>query len=74
MSDILERHGITGALKMCGTGSDGTQAVTVDDGNGRVILALSGCSYPAAMTSEQARMVAKFLNAAAARVDRRPKP
>lgn len=46
-----------------------TQRVQVVDGDGIVRLSLSSCSYPAGLTPEEARHVAKCLYDSATRVE-----
>lgn len=66
---MKEVHGVTEARK-CSSGAATTQAVRVADGAQEVILALSECSYPAGLTPEQARFMAKCLVESAKRVEK----
>lgn len=64
---IREVHGVSGAKKVA-AGVGDLQSVTVTDRPDHVRLDLGACSYPADLTLEQARFIAKQLNASAARV------
>ena len=69
---IREIHGIADAGK-CTMGSpDGKdrQDVTVENRPGIVVLKIANDAYPAALTPEQARMIAKHLIKAADRAER----
>lgn len=65
----LERHGIAGAKKLATICTD-IQSVLVTDGNKQVELHLTANSYPAGLTPEQARFIAKMLNESAGRVEK----
>lgn len=64
-----EIHGINDAAKVAMMGNVDIQGVTVSDEDGQVVLRLSMCSYPAGLTSSQARFIANQLIDAAKRVD-----
>jgi hypothetical protein len=71
---IREKHGIANARKVsvAAIADSDIQAVTVTDGtNDEVLLALSSSSFPAAMTPEQAKVIAKMLVDSANRILRR---
>ncbi len=72
-ANIREVQGIDNARKVaCATvEKSDTQRVTVTDGFGEVLLRLDTSSYPAGLTPDQARMLAKQLKTAADRVESR---
>jgi hypothetical protein len=67
---IKQKHGVGGA-RMIATVSTNTQSVLVTDDyeNREVIVALTANSYPAGLTTEQARMISRFLVESADRID-----
>src|SRR5690606_33788487 len=67
---MRERHGIPDALKMKMFQNNEQQHVTVEDGEGLVLLRLGTSSYPAGMTPDQARMIARQLNSSALRIEK----
>lgn len=70
---IKEIHGIADARKVTMMKSDVVQDVTVEDGDGEVLLGLTTSSYPAGLSPERAEFIAKLLVAAAKRVRPTPK-
>lgn len=69
---MREVHGVADARKVTAVRDNGTlQHVRIIDGSqGEVIIALSECSFPAAVTPEGARFIAKQLVMAARRVEK----
>ena len=72
-SNIREVQGIANARKVASASVEqsDTQRVMVTDGFGEVYLSLNTSSYPAGLTPDQARLLAKQLKAAADRVEAR---
>ena len=66
---IRQKHGISGAVKVSTTDNGYTQAVVVTDEYAHVRLGLGACAYPADMTPDQARFIAKCLSESADRVE-----
>jgi len=73
-SIIRQRHGIANARKVASASVEqsDTQAIMVTDGFGEVLLGLATSSFPAAMTPDQARLLAKQIKDAADRVESNP--
>ena len=65
---MREIHGVR-SKRMSVAGAVDEQAVTVEDGKHCVLLGLSGYNFPSALTPDEARMVAKYLQASAKRVE-----
>lgn len=72
-NNIREVQGIDNARKVASASVEqsDTQRVTVTDGFGEVFLSMNTSSYPAGLTPDQARMLAKQLKSAADRVESR---
>lgn len=70
MSKMKEKHGIADAIK-CSVGMNDRQSVVVTDRDGYVDLNIGGMTYPAGLSPEQARFIAKCLTDSAARVEKR---
>lgn len=69
---IRETHGVANARRIAAARLEDSdiQGVTVADGReGEVVLKLSSSSFPAGLTPQQARMIAKLLVASALRVE-----
>lgn len=76
-SYIRQNSGIANARKVSvvSVKDSDTQSVNVTDGFGEVLLSLSTSSFPAALTPDQATMLASQLRASAERVyNRKPEP
>ena len=69
---IKEIHGVANARKTAMMKSEIVQDVTVEDGDGEVLLGLGTSSYPAGLTPEHAEFVAKLLISAAKRIRATP--
>lgn len=71
---VREKHGIANARKVSLVSVEGSdiQAVIVTDGFGEVLLSLATSSYPAALTVEQADLLAKQITESARRVEQTP--
>lgn len=68
MPDMREIHGIAGVRKVTASNApNDRQDVGVIDAAGMVRLTLSACSYPADLTPDEARWLAKQLVASARR-------
>jgi hypothetical protein len=61
--------GIADAMRISAVASDDRQSVTVTDGEDCVKLSLGTSSFPAGLTPEQARQIARDLRASADRVE-----
>lgn len=61
-------HGVLGARQVVGKRSNDNQSVLIRDGDGEVEIEMSS-SWPAGLSSEQARWIARLLCEAADRVD-----
>ena len=66
---ILQITGINNATRVAAVNSDGEQNVVIRDEIGMVTINVKGSTYPAGLTPEQARFVAKCLSEAADRVE-----
>lgn len=66
-------EGVPNAHKLTMSGASDKQSVTVYDGENFIILTLSADSYPAGLSVEQARHIARALRSAASRLARRQK-
>ncbi len=71
---IREKHGIANARKVscASVENSDVQAVVVTDGHGEVLLSLATSNFPAALTPDQAIMLADQLRASAARIISQP--
>ena len=68
---MSEIEGVAGAMKVSAVGRNGeTQHVTVRNEGGWVRVVLSACSYPADLTPQQARHIARCLRSAATRAEK----
>lgn len=68
---VAQVHGVADVWKVTTTmAKDERQSVLVRDESGHVRLSLSACSYPVMMTPEEARFVARALQAAARRIEK----
>lgn len=65
------RSGVTNARRIAAIENELEQMVTVDDGDGEVLLKLSTSNFPAGMTPDQAEHVADCLRASALRIKAR---
>lgn len=71
---MKEIHGVADARKVVMVKSEIVQDVTVEDGDGEILLSMSTSSYPAGLTPEHAEFVAKLLISAARRARSRATP
>lgn len=62
-----EIHGAR-VRRLSATGATDSQGCLVEDGPGYVILRLDANSYPAALSPDEAKAIAKYLRASADRV------
>lgn len=67
---IQEIHGVR-ATKMQAGPAEYAMPVTVWDDYSMIVLKLDGVTYPAGMTADEARLLARFLTAAADRLELR---
>ena len=67
---MKEIHGIADARKVKMVRDEQTLDVTIEDGYGEVVLRMDGTTYPAALTPDRARYIARQLQASAARVEK----
>lgn len=66
---MREIHGVADAAKVQSV-NESNYPVTVIDGNGLTILNINSATYPAGLTPDRARYIAKQLMASAARVEK----
>jgi len=67
---MREIHGVADCEKVQTANEKGRYPVEVTDGYGLVILNVGGQTYPAGLTPDRARYIARMLTASAGRVEK----
>jgi hypothetical protein len=66
---MKEIHGVADAEKVQMVNDKGHYKITVTDGDGLVIVNIADAAYPAGLTPDRARFIAKQITEAASRVE-----